>query len=194
MESEDDLMGSSEKQHIPSQLHSENMAEYIAEASNQNLFAASHRASHQIVHGGAVIAENVDEVSYKESELSACYVTDELEEKQAHRKRRHGLCYATDESVERESEQICRHGVCEVKDEAGEKGKEFPTCLNTDEPEEKQGQQMGRRQGVCEAVDNTAACRRRARVLKKKLFGDDLPIHGELMMEGTAQRALNKRL
>ena len=55
-------------------------------------------------------------------------------------------------------------------------------------------EQYRRRLGVCESVDKTAARRTRAKVLRKKLFGDDIPTEYELMVEQTAERALNKRL
>ena len=50
-----------------------------------------------------------------------------------------------------------------------------------------------RRHGVCEAVDVTAISRRKLRVLKKKIFGDDLPNIEEVMVNGRVRGALNKR-
>ncbi|KAL9952804.1 hypothetical protein ACROYT_G040114 [Oculina patagonica] len=95
----------------------------------------------------------------------------------------------TDESGVRHGEQMQRQGVC--KDEAADNERNnLPLASpTTDESGVRQREQM-RRQGVCQAVDETAARRRRARVLKKRLFGDDLPNDDELMI----QRALNKRI
>ena len=155
------------------------------------------------------ICEALDETTDKEKEnpSRACLTTDESEEKQGQKMGPRGICEAkgeaaekekenpsracltTDESEEKQEQQMGPHGICEAKDEAADKEEKISRSYTTDESEERRGQQM-RRQGVCEAVDNTAARRRRARVLKKKLFGDDLPIHDDLMI----QRALNKRM
>ena len=152
------------------------------------------------------------EAQCKEVEYSVGYSTDKSEESQAHQE----FCEGSDEATDKEKERLvrptsdesgeremrrqrdatqmqCQRG-CAAKDEATDEDREYSTSPATDEPAEgRQGQQM-RRQGVCEAVDNTAARRRRARVLKKKLFGDDPPIHDELMTQEVLRRGLNKRL
>ncbi len=237
--------GATAKQHVLSQLHQENTTESTTEASNQDDSTAFHTSpSLMIFHGEAVIAKHLVMARDKEKNYSACHVTDESEERQEQRKRRHGVCEAkyearvkeeensegqtTKESKERQRQQMQCHGVCEAKyesrdkdeeqslghttdefderqgeqirsqggcgakEEATDEERENPprACLTTElESEERQDQQM-RRQGVCQAVDETAARRRRARVLKKRLFGDDLPNDDELMI----QRALNKRM
>ena len=150
----------------------------------------------------------------KEVEYSVGYFTDKSEESQAHQEFCEASDKATDEGKkslvrptsdepgeremrrQRDATQMrCQSGFGD-KDEAANEEKEHLASLGTDESagaEERQGQQM-RRQGVCEAVDNTAARRRRARVLKKKLFGDDVPIHDEIIIEEMLLRGLNKRM
>lgn len=96
-------------------------------------------------------------------------------------------------SVERQGQRRRRQRVIEDESEARDRDEETLAFVVTAESEEKQ-EQRRRRNGVCETVDTTAASRRRAKVLKKKLFGEDLPIDYELMIEQTIGRALNKRL
>lgn len=98
-------------------------------------------------------------------------------------------CAATAESLERQKQQRRRRSVSKTNTETMDKKEESAESVE-------KGEQRRRRDGVCEAVDKTAARRRRVKVLKKKLFGDDLPIDYELMTEqkSTTGRVLNKRL
>ncbi len=202
-----EMLGATAK-HDPSQLHQENTAESVTEANIQDISTALHTSpSLMIFHGEAVIAKDLDKAKDKEKTHSACHVTDESEERPTQRMRRHGVCkakyeardkeeensasYTTEESKEKQRQQMRRQVVCEAKDEAADKEGDNLTRASptTNESGVRQREQM-RRQGVCQAVDETAARRRRARVLKKRLFGDDLPNDDEL----TVQRALNKRM
>ena len=97
------------------------------------------------------------------------------------------------ESIERQEQRKRRQSGSEANIETRDSNQENLACGVTAESVEKR-EQRRRRDGVCETVDKTAANRRRAKVLKKKLFGEDLPIDYELMIEQTVGRALNKRL
>ena len=98
-------------------------------------------------------------------------------------------CAATAESVERQKQQRRRRSVSKTNTETRDMKEESAESVE-------KGEQRRRRDGVCETVDKTAARRRRVKVLKKKLFGDDLPIDYDLMTEQETAigRVLNKRL
>ena len=99
------------------------------------------------------------------------------------------VCAATAESVERQKQQRRRRSVSKTNTETRDMKEESAESVE-------KGEQRRRRDGVCETVDKTAARRRRVKVLKKKLFGDDLPIDYDLMTEQETAigRVLNKRL
>lgn len=99
------------------------------------------------------------------------------------------VCAATAESVERQKQQRRRRSVSKTNPETRDMKEESAESVE-------KGEQRRRRDGVCETVDKTAARRRRVKVLKKKLFGDDLPIDYDLMTEQETAigRVLNKRL
>ena len=103
-------------------------------------------------------------------------------------------CVVTAESVKRQRQRRrLSQRVREANTETRDRKEENLAASVTAESVEKH-EQCRRRVGVCESVDKTAARRRRANVLRKKLFGEDLPTEYELMIEQTAERALNKRL
>ena len=143
-------------------------------------------------------------------ETLACGVTvAESIEKQKQRRRLHRVskadietrdgkeeslaCGITAESTEKRKKQRRRHHrVSKANIETSDSLACGVTAGVTAESVAKQ--ERRRRDAVCETVDKTAASRRRAKVLKKKLFGEDLPVDYELMIEHTIGRALNKRL
>ena len=139
----------------------------------------------------------------KEENL-VCVVTAETMRRQNQRRRRHGVseanrietrdskeeslaCGVTAKSIEKQEQPRRRQRISEGNIEARD------ACAVNAESVGKH-EQRSRRDGVCESVDKTAASRRKAKILRKKLFGEDLPIDFELMIEQTAGRALNKRM
>lgn len=98
-------------------------------------------------------------------------------------------CVATAELVQRQKQQRRRRRVSKTNTETRDREEEPAKSVEKRE-------QRRRRDGVCETVDKTAARRRRVKVLRKKLFGDDLPVDYELMTEQETAigRVLNKRL
>lgn len=116
-----------------------------------------------------VASEAKEEAKGREEEMLACVVTAELVQRQKQQRRCRRVSKTNTETRDREEESA---GSVEKRE------------------------QRRRRNGVCETVDKTAARRRRVKVLRKKLFGDDLPVDYELMTEQETAigRVLNKRL
>lgn len=123
------------------------------------------------------VSDAAEETKGTEEENMACVVTAESVKRQKQRRRRQRVSEANIETKESKEENL----PCGVK--AGVTAKSA-----------KKQEQRSRRVGICENVDKTAAYRRRAKVLRKKLFGEDLPTDYELMIEQTTRRALNKKL
>lgn len=116
-----------------------------------------------------VASEAKEEAKGREEEMLACVATAELVQRQKQQRRCRRVSKTNTETRDREEESA---GSVEKRE------------------------QRRRRNGVCETVDKTAARRRRVKVLRKKLFGDDLPVDYELMTEQETAigRVLNKRL
>lgn len=179
-------------------------------ASEDNTEAASTAESEQEQRPQLQgVNEAEEEAKSGEEEIFACVVTAESVKRQIPRKRRQGVseakietrdskeenlaCGVTAESKEKQEQRRRSQGVSKGNIKTSDSKEESLACGVIAESIEKQGQRR-RRDDVCETVDKTAASRRRAKVLKKKLFGEDLPVDYELMIEHTIGRALNKRL
>lgn len=164
---------------------------------------ATETTSQMILSDDEVLAKGMDEAERKGEEDTARYVfansegrkgqhvqlreVSDLEERNK-AKGKFSCCYTAD-SPEGHTQRM----ICEALNEEGNKKEETSASfLGTAEAQNRQTQQT-RRRGVCEAVDKAAAGRRRARVLKKRLFGDDLPIDDELITEGELRNILHKR-
>ena len=119
---------------------------------------------------------NLETRGSKEESLACGITAESTEKRKKQRERRHSVSIANIETSDGEEERLACGITAAVRAESVAK------------------QERRRRDGVCETVDETAASRRRMKVLKKKLFGDDLPVEYELMTEHTIGRALNKRL
>ena len=171
----------SEQERRP-QLQGVNEAEEEAKSGEEESFAcvvtaeSVNRQRQRRRHKG-VNEANIETRDSKREENLACGVTAELVEKQEQRRRHQRASKANIETRDSKEEGL----PCDV------------TAGVAAESIEKQ-EQRRRRDGVCETVDKTAARRRRAKVLRKKLFGEDLPVDYELMIEHTIGRVLNKRL